>query len=456
MDYLASQFSPLLAGYLAAIGLLGLLLGWWLGRSGSKRSARQTAAELELRLATVEEEHAQASLEVGRLADQLAEAKIGLETAHESAAKLLSDLSAVEAQLVVEQQSVASFQPLLAKRDAKLEQLRAEQVAYHDRLTTLEDVKRQSQNQIESMVQELSAAQAHAAELETVAAQSSELAQQQAALSQENAELGAEVERLRQVGEEFRQASERAAGRDRDYDQARRQLEDVGQERDRVVTELATLSQRLEQAELERKSHDMAAEAARRELEVLRQRLKLRDEQIAALESSAAGLSQLEGEVESLRGELAASVRRVEDLQQRAATAEALRAAAEAERDQAGRELEALLSAPLIDVDRMATVKPVIFESTSSAAALPAFAPELLDVPRGAADDLRRIRGIGEALAQTLNSLGIYHYAQIAGWSESDIQWVAAHLNTFPDRIERDEWREQAAQLESEEPNRQV
>ncbi len=68
------------------------------------------------------------------------------------------------------------------------------------------------------------------------------------------------------------------------------------------------------------------------------------------------------------------------------------------------------------------------------------------DAPPGT-DDLQAIRGIGPVLERTLNALGVYLYRQIAGFDARDIQWVASHLNTFPDRIARDQWVDQARRL---------
>ncbi len=65
-------------------------------------------------------------------------------------------------------------------------------------------------------------------------------------------------------------------------------------------------------------------------------------------------------------------------------------------------------------------------------------------------DDLKRIWGVGPVLERTMNSLGIYHYRQIAGWSRPDVEWVATQLGAFPDRIERDGWVEQAGRLQAE------
>lgn len=73
--------------------------------------------------------------------------------------------------------------------------------------------------------------------------------------------------------------------------------------------------------------------------------------------------------------------------------------------------------------------------------------PELLDAPRnGAADDLKLIAGIGPKLEQKLNSIGIWHYAQIALWTQPQIDWVNAAIS-FHGRVERERWVLQAKAL---------
>ena len=61
-----------------------------------------------------------------------------------------------------------------------------------------------------------------------------------------------------------------------------------------------------------------------------------------------------------------------------------------------------------------------------------------------AADDLRRIKGIGPKLVSLLASLGVTRFDQIAGWSDADIDRIDAQLGTFAGRIRRDSWVEQA------------
>jgi NADH-quinone oxidoreductase subunit E len=74
--------------------------------------------------------------------------------------------------------------------------------------------------------------------------------------------------------------------------------------------------------------------------------------------------------------------------------------------------------------------------------------PETLIVPRASGpDDLKKIDGVGPKLEKLLNSLGFFHYDQIANWTESDIAWVDENLATFRGRVNRDGWVEQARRL---------
>ena len=73
--------------------------------------------------------------------------------------------------------------------------------------------------------------------------------------------------------------------------------------------------------------------------------------------------------------------------------------------------------------------------------------PQLLSSPRnGEKDNLTRIKGIGVKIEETLNEKGIYHFDQIADWTEENIQWVDANV-AFPGRVKRENWVEQAKAL---------
>lgn len=76
--------------------------------------------------------------------------------------------------------------------------------------------------------------------------------------------------------------------------------------------------------------------------------------------------------------------------------------------------------------------------------------PKGLDAPRdGQADDLKEIKGVGPKLEQLCNSLGFWHFDQVASWTDEEVAWVDANLTGFKGRVSRDKWVEQAKVLAS-------
>ena len=70
-----------------------------------------------------------------------------------------------------------------------------------------------------------------------------------------------------------------------------------------------------------------------------------------------------------------------------------------------------------------------------------------LEAPRdGKADNLTLVKGIGAVNEKKLNEHGIYHFDQIAAWSEADIAQAETYLE-FDGRIAREDWVGQARQL---------
>jgi branched-chain amino acid transport system ATP-binding protein len=73
-----------------------------------------------------------------------------------------------------------------------------------------------------------------------------------------------------------------------------------------------------------------------------------------------------------------------------------------------------------------------------------------LAAPRGGtADQLTRIKGIGPVNERKLHEHGIFHFEQIAAWSEADIEAAEAYLE-FDGRIAREDWVGQAKALAAE------
>ncbi|MEX0852868.1 MAG: 30S ribosomal protein S2 [Bauldia sp.] len=70
----------------------------------------------------------------------------------------------------------------------------------------------------------------------------------------------------------------------------------------------------------------------------------------------------------------------------------------------------------------------------------------LFTVPEAAANDLKKITGIGPVLERKLNALGVTRFDQIATFSDEDIAKIDTALN-FKGRITRDDWIGQARTL---------
>lgn len=93
------------------------------------------------------------------------------------------------------------------------------------------------------------------------------------------------------------------------------------------------------------------------------------------------------------------------------------------------------------DPDRIASAGAVAADGL-----VPKRPPGLASPRGGVPDNLTRIRGIGERNETLLNSLGIYHFSQMASWTPAEMRWIGQYL-AFPERIERDDWQGQAMVL---------
>ena len=91
----------------------------------------------------------------------------------------------------------------------------------------------------------------------------------------------------------------------------------------------------------------------------------------------------------------------------------------------------------------------------AAAAAAPKAAPKAekkAEAPKAApkadadADDLKQLSGVGPALEKKLHEAGVTTFAQIAAWTEADVEEFGEKLS-FKGRIEREGWIEQAKEL---------
>lgn len=104
-------------------------------------------------------------------------------------------------------------------------------------------------------------------------------------------------------------------------------------------------------------------------------------------------------------------------------------------------------SKPKAEPKPKAEAKPAPADEVEAAPA--GVAPDLLDAPRGEADDLKKIGGVGPKLEKLLNETGIYHFSQVAALTPENVAWLDDKLS-FKGRIERENWIEQAKDLAAE------
>ncbi len=103
-----------------------------------------------------------------------------------------------------------------------------------------------------------------------------------------------------------------------------------------------------------------------------------------------------------------------------------------------------------VDMTAAEALEPQARDTQRRAKAPPAQAAApvepLFAVPEGAADDLKKITGVGPVLEKKLNALGVTRFDQVANFSDEDIAKVDDALN-FKGRILRDDWIGQARSL---------
>ena len=59
-------------------------------------------------------------------------------------------------------------------------------------------------------------------------------------------------------------------------------------------------------------------------------------------------------------------------------------------------------------------------------------------------DDLTDLKGIGAVSAERLNGIGVTTFAQIADWSDEDLEAASAQIKVSVERIQREDWVGQA------------
>lgn len=105
----------------------------------------------------------------------------------------------------------------------------------------------------------------------------------------------------------------------------------------------------------------------------------------------------------------------------------------------------ALINAPSATTAALAATGPDIVGGVGELAALAAAEEVAAATPVAASaapvaggDNLARIKGVGPKLVALLQGLGVTTYAEIAAWTDADIDRIDAQLGAFAGRIRRD------------------
>jgi len=69
------------------------------------------------------------------------------------------------------------------------------------------------------------------------------------------------------------------------------------------------------------------------------------------------------------------------------------------------------------------------------------------DATKDTPDDLKKVKGIGPQMEQTLNQLGIFTFVQVGRMTEREYNLLDSITGSFPGRAQRDDWAGQAQQL---------
>ncbi|MCW5516262.1 NrfD/PsrC family molybdoenzyme membrane anchor subunit [Muriicola sp. Z0-33] len=69
------------------------------------------------------------------------------------------------------------------------------------------------------------------------------------------------------------------------------------------------------------------------------------------------------------------------------------------------------------------------------------------DATKETADDLKKVKGIGPQMEQTLNQIGIFTFAQVSRMTEKEYNLLDEITGSFPGRAQRDDWAGQANRL---------
>lgn len=203
------------------------------------------------------------------------------------------------------------------------------------------------------------------------------------------------------------------------------------------------------ESRFERSRRDMVARLKALEADAAREPQTPDHGEVARLRSEVQSLQAAAEKAKASAAEIAKKhaddVRKVRE----EAIAEAAKSQAEDLKNMKGEVAAALAAAG--EVKQLAGMKALTVKSDLSAAGdLDPRPANMLSAPRGGkADDLKLIWGVGDKLERVLNDAGIYHFDQIASWSDKDLAWFDRKFGEAGAKAKSDKWIEQCRKLAS-------
>ncbi len=385
--------------------VLGFLGGWLVKTVFAGGRLRKAEKDWRLQLQAATEARDAAALKVRELRSKVGE----METSFASVEK---DMVRIRDSMEQREQSIQVLRDDLLNAKSKMQEVDQLRAALADREDKLRKLSRVRTELLKNSVQ--------SSELESAKLELETVLQRATQLETENATLAEERDRLRGRAQELTEQQSALIAAARDTRQQSADQVDHAAKISQLESQLKTREQAL--AQLREDYSELAQKKAAEPAAAEPQDSGRSPELEQALESKNRQLGQLRQELEESRNLLSTFQQKVNQLE-----TEARRKAYSAPQ----------AAAPAAAVEPAPAATPPT----------PGPVPLFYDRPPSQLDDLTRIKGIGQVLATTLNSMGIFQFRQLANMTDEDIVTVTRKLRGFKDRIARDAWVSQAQAL---------
>ncbi len=391
--------------------VLGFLGGWLVKTVFANGRLKSAERDWELQLNNSTEARDASALKVRQLRSQIGEME-------SSFAAVEKDMTRIRDSMQERERSILGLREEMLQAKDKIQETDRLRAALADRD---EKLKKLASMRTELLKRTAQSSELEAARLEltTMVQRATQLESENASLNDISQQLKAQVEELNAQQAALIKAASESQSSQVNQSATDAQIAKTGQ----LESQLKARDQAL--AQLQKDFNDFKAATAAQQPstnnnEEITRRLAARDQTIKRLTS----------ELDASRTLLSKFQQRMNDMEQQSRR-------------------NSLIQPPE-NADQRQTQRPSSVEDSSSRPgerSNPQDAPLFYDSPPQHTDDLTKIKGIGQVLANTLNSMGIYQYTQLANLSEQDVVTVTQKLQGFKGRIHRDNWISQAKAL---------